>query len=115
MAHKAQVVAKQRGHGHVGARLARHELETLDALVETGQFLNRSDAVRSAVRQMIGEIRIVNVKNVTLSQAKNDIRSYFKTHKTAYPSDIADDLELEYDLVVKALKELQRSGEARLA
>jgi Arc/MetJ-type ribon-helix-helix transcriptional regulator len=98
---------------HVGARLTMKEAERLDALVDAGMFLNRSDAVRSAVRDLISSVHIVQVREVSLEKAKKEILSYLDSHDDAYPSDIADALEIDYDLVWKALRELKKQGEVQ--
>lgn len=117
MANKQSVFrrsAKSRSE-HVGARLSPQEVEKLDALVEAGSFLNRSDAIRTAVRQMVSGVRIVNVRHISMSQAKQEILSFLKGKEEAYPSDMADALDLDYELVVRALRELRQSGEVEPA
>ncbi len=50
-------------------------------------------------------------------QAKNDIRAYFAQHdgRVVYPSDIAEDLNLDYDLVSAAVYELEKEGKVAKA
>ncbi len=100
-----------RGGEHVGARVSRQEVEKLDALVEAGAFLNRSDAVRTAIRDMVSKVRILEVRQVSVAAARQEILSYLKNVEQAYPSDIADALKLDYDLVMRAFRELRQSGE----
>ena len=100
---------------HVGTRITSQELEKLDALVDAGMFLNRSDAVRTAVRELLGEVQLVEQRTLSLDQVKREILAHLQQAGRAYPSDIADALRLDYDLVLKALGELKKTGEARLA
>lgn len=95
----------------MGARVSRQEVEKLDALVEAGAFLNRSDAVRTAIRDMVSKVRILEVRQVSVAAARQEILSYLKNVEQAYPSDIADALKLDYDLVMRAFRELRQSGE----
>lgn len=97
---------------HVGARVTLQEMKKLDALVEAGAFLNRSDAVRTAIREMLRGLKVIPEKNISLEQAKKDIINYLEKNSQAYPSDIADALEMDYDLVLQALQELKKSGDA---
>ncbi|MEF8780275.1 MAG: ribbon-helix-helix domain-containing protein [Haloferacaceae archaeon] len=39
----------------VTLRIPKQQIEEVEQLVETGQFPNRSEAIRSAVREMINE------------------------------------------------------------
>jgi len=39
----------------VTLRIPKQQIEEVEELVETGEFPNRSEAIRSAVRDMIGE------------------------------------------------------------
>ena len=99
----------------VATRLTRQEVEKLDALVEAGAFLNRSDALRTSVREMLTGVKVLNMRNLSLEDGRKRILAYLKEHDQAYPSDIANDLELDYDFVRKVLHDLRKSGEAEPA
>lgn len=105
----------EEGHAHVGTRLTEKEARRLDELVEAGAFMNRADAVRTAIRQMISAIRVVEARRISLPAAKKEVLTYLESHDQAYASDISNDLELDYDLVLQVLKELRKSGEAEPA
>lgn len=111
MVNKAKMRTEDHGE-HVGTRISKQEAEKLDALVDGGMFLNRSDAVRTAIRQMVGAIKIATVRHVTVATAKREILAYLEERDQAFPSDIADELELDYDLVLRVLRKLKKSGEA---
>lgn len=97
---------------HVGTRITSHEAEKLDSLVDAGMFLNRSDAVRTAIRQMVGEVKILTLRQISEAQARKEVLAYLEEREQAYPSDIADDLQLDYDLVLRVLRNLKKTGEA---
>lgn len=103
---------EEEGHEHVGTRLTLTEARKLDELVAAGAFLNRADAVRTAIRQMITAVTVVQERKIPLPQAKREILSYLDQHDQAYASDIATDLALDYDLVLRVLRDLRKSGEA---
>ena len=102
-------------HEHVGTRITRTAAEKLDALVAAGAFLNRADAVRTAIRQMISGVTILKERKIPFGQARKEIVAYLDQHDQAYASDIANALELDYDLVLRVIRELRESGEAELA
>ena len=99
-------------HEHVGTRITSQEVKQLDALVAAGAFLNRADAVRTAIRNMVTGVTVLRARRIPASQARREILSYLDEHDQAYASDIADALELDYDVVLRILQELRRSGEA---
>lgn len=101
-------------HEHVATRLTRMEVEKLDLLVESGEFLNRADAVRTAVRQMLSGVSVLHERRIPFAQAKEEILQFLDSHETAYPSDIATALELDYDVVLRALDELRNVRKAEL-
>ena len=111
------LVSREPGRGgeHVGARVSCQQVEELDALVEAGAFLNRSDAVRTPIRDMVSKVRIFEVRQVSVAAAGQEILSYLKNVGQAYPSDIADALRLDYDLVMSVFRELRQSGEVEPA
>jgi hypothetical protein len=74
-------------------------------------FLNRSDAVRTSIRRMVGGVKIVTLRQVSEAQAKKEVLAYVEEREQAYPSDIADDLQLDYD-VLRVLRSLKKTGEA---
>ncbi len=56
-------------------------------------------------------------RNVSKTQAKREIRAHFAQHdgQVVYPSDIAEDLKLDYDLVLVAINELEKEGKVSKA
>ena len=71
---------------------------------------SRSAFIREATEkhiQEVGGLKVVEIReNVNLQDAKAEILAYLKEHKQAETFDIANDLRLDLDLTVKALKEL---------
>jgi Arc/MetJ-type ribon-helix-helix transcriptional regulator len=73
----------------VGAKLPRNEIDQINKLVESGFYLNSSDFIREAVREVAG---------------------YFQMKGEAYASDASTDLQLDYELVCKIMDDLEKEG-----
>lgn len=50
------------------------------------------------IREKLESIKVIAVRDVSKEKAKKEIIEYMKDNKKAYPSDIADALELDFDL-----------------
>jgi Arc/MetJ-type ribon-helix-helix transcriptional regulator len=100
------VELKHRESEQVSTRLSPNEAQELDKLVEMGFSMNAADFIHSAVREKRTSMEIVTVSDVPLKKAKQEILDDLKTHKTAYPSDIARELGLDLNVVMTAVKEL---------
>ena len=92
------------------AILSPKELEEIKMLIEEGFYMNVADFVRMAVREKLESIKITNVRNIDGKKAKKEIIEYIKDNKKAYPSDIADALQLDFDTVLNVIKELTKEG-----
>ena len=53
---------------------------------------------------------IMNVRNIDEKKAKKEIIEYLKNNKKAYPSDIADALQQDFDTVLSVIRELTKEG-----
>jgi len=55
--------------------------------------------------------KVIEIRdNVSLRGAKAEILAYLRKHKDAETFDIANDLRLDLDLTIRALKELWEEG-----
>ena len=104
---------KQKESELVSARLSPKELKEIEKLVEEGFYMNIADFVRTAVREKLESIQIIDVRNVSKEKAEKEIIEYLKKNKKAYPSDIADALQLDFDLVLEIIKELAKEGRVK--
>jgi len=92
-------------------RLPRQEASEIDQLVRGGLFLNRADFVRSAIREKLESMRVVNVReDVQSAQVKQEVLEYISQNEKAFASDIAEALSLDLDLVFTAQSELKKEG-----
>jgi len=98
----------------VPVRFSRSEVEKIDKTVERLGLKSRSELIREATEKYIqeaGSLRVIEIRdNVSLEEAKTEVLAYLRRHKEAETFDIANDLRLDLDLTVKALKELWEEG-----
>ena len=94
----------------IGAKIAPVEARQIRELIEAGVYLNESDFVRDAIRHRLSEIKVTKCRDVDYETAKKEILGYYKSRGEAYPDDAALDLELDFDLVMKATEELRTEG-----
>lgn len=94
----------------VGSKVSAVELEQIKMLVESGVYLNTSDFVRDAIRDKLAAIKTIKYRDVDYETAKKEVMGYFQERGEAYPSEIEEDLELDYDLIRQIVDELKREG-----
>ena len=73
-------------------------------------YLNTSDFVRDAIRDKLAAIKTIKYRDVDYKTAKKEVMGYFQERGEAYPSDIEEDLELDYKLICQIVEELKREG-----
>ena len=98
----------------VPVRFSRGEIEKIDKTVERLGLKSRSELIREATEKYIqeaGSLKVIEIRdNVSLQQAKAEILTYLRHRKEAETFDIANDLRLDLNLTVKALKGLWEEG-----
>ena len=64
------------------------------------------------LRDVVG-LKEPEIRSVSRAQAKKEIKAYFEKHdgETVFPSDVAEALTLDYDLVVELIDELETNGQ----
>ena len=77
---------------------------------DAGVYLNASDFVREAIRNKLAAIKVIKCRNVDYETAKKEIIGYFQRKHEAYPDEISQDLELDFDLVRRITSELKKEG-----
>ena len=55
--------------------------------------------------------KVIELRDISREQAKEEIRQLFQSGRTLYYSDIAEELGLELEVVVDICKKLQENGE----
>jgi Arc/MetJ-type ribon-helix-helix transcriptional regulator len=94
----------------IGSKVSAVELEEIKKLVASGAYLNTSDFLRDAIRDKLAAIKTIKYRDVDYETAKKEVMGYFQDRGEAYPSDIEEDLELDYDLIRQIIDELKREG-----
>ena len=102
------LVLRKRGSKSVGTKLSASELAEIQRLVDAELYLSISDFVREAVRDKLRAVKVVKTKNVDYEAAKREVLGYYRRYKEAYPHKVAEDLEMDYDLVCTIVDELKR-------
>ena len=90
------------------------ELEQIRRLVASGVYLNTSYFVRDAVRDKLSAIKTIKYRDLDYDTAKKEVMGYFQKRGEAYPSEVEEDLELDYELVCQIVEELKREGRLEL-
>lgn len=98
----------------IPVRFSKREIERIDKTVERVGSKSRSALIREATQkyvQEVGSLKVIELRDgVTLKDAKAEIVMYLRKHKETETFDIANDLRLDLQLTVKALKELWEGG-----
>jgi Arc/MetJ-type ribon-helix-helix transcriptional regulator len=89
-----------------GTKLAPNELEKIEGLVKAGSYLNTSDFIREAVREKLESIEVILLRDVDYKTAKKEVLGYYEKYREAYPHEVANNLELDVELVHRITKEL---------
>jgi Arc/MetJ-type ribon-helix-helix transcriptional regulator len=98
----------------VGAKLTSSEYMEIQKLVDAGVYLNVSDFIRDAVREKLEFLKVVKVRDVNYKDAKKEVLGYFQSYREVYPHQVAEDLELDYNLVWKITEELKKEGRLKV-
>ncbi|MBI2583682.1 MAG: hypothetical protein HYW25_03375 [Candidatus Aenigmarchaeota archaeon] len=94
----------------LGVRLAEREEAEVQRLVEEGYFISASELIREAVREKLQSIRIVAIRKADYKQARKEILGWLKKNKEGFPSQISSDLNLDWDLVTRIMRDLEKEG-----
>jgi Arc/MetJ-type ribon-helix-helix transcriptional regulator len=94
----------------VATKLPPVELEEINKLVESGIFLSSADFVRQAIRDKLEAIKVIKIRDIDYNTAKKEILGYYQSYESSYMSDVANNLELDLELVAKITEELIKEG-----
>lgn len=88
----------------------------LDQLTEK---VDRIDTTLKELKEALGSspvrVMLVEGKEVTLEKAKELVMQHMKADSPLYPSDVADTLGLDLEIIVEAFQALEREGRIRKA
>ena len=103
-----------------GTIQVRHAPSVDSDVVKLLLLQNQDDRNRIAtIERELAELREVvglkepEIRSVSRSQAKKEIKAYFEKNdgETVFPSDVAEALALDYDVVVDLVDELETKGQ----
>ncbi len=85
-------------------------IEDLNRIVSI--LKDRVDGMERKIELSPVSIRIVEVRETTVEEAKEKILEYYKKHEgeSVYPDDVADELGLDLKIVMQAVEELINEG-----
>jgi len=105
-----KAIQKHLKNKHLGTKVSAKEYEKIVKLVESGEYLSVSDFVRESIREKLEGLEVIEVRDVDRETAKKEILDYYKIHKEAYPTEVANALCLDLELTWNITDELMRNG-----
>ena len=98
----------------VPVRFPKQELQKIDEAAKRVGAKSRSAFIRQAAEKYVEEVgglKVIEIREkVDIKDVRSEILAYLKEHKEAETFDIANDLRLDLELIVKVLKELWEEG-----
>jgi Arc/MetJ-type ribon-helix-helix transcriptional regulator len=94
----------------IGAKITPVQARQIRELIDAGAYINESDFVRDAIRHRLTEIKVVRCREIDYDTARKEVASYFKRRGEAFPDEAAEDLELDFDIVMKITEDLRKDG-----
>ena len=94
----------------VGTKVTPREIKEIESLIKAGVYLSVSDFIREAVRDKLKAIKVIKIRDVDYDTAKREVLGYYRSYSEAYDYEVADDLELDYELVCRITDELEKEG-----
>jgi hypothetical protein len=88
-------------------------IETLG--IEVSILKDKVDELETKSESMPVSFRIIEVKEVTVEEARGKILEYYKEHEgeSIYPDDVADELGFDLKITMQAVKELIKEGKLK--
>jgi Arc/MetJ-type ribon-helix-helix transcriptional regulator len=97
-------------------RLPKSDHLKIQHLIDAGLYRSYADFLRDAVRDKLGTMEVISVKNVTAKEAERMIEDYLKEHPgPSFASEIADALGLEFGITFETINKLLKEGKIKKA
>ena len=100
----------------LSAVVTDEEYRHVDRLVRAGAARSIADLVRLAVGEYTrkaGVSKLMNLREVPISEARKAVERYLKTHSGAvWPDEMAEDLGIDYRIVLAVVRKLLEEGKA---
>ena len=95
------------------------EYGRVERLVRAGAARSVANLVRLAVGEYMrkaGASKLMNLREVPMSEARRVVERYLKTHSSAvWPDEMAEDLGMDYRIVLAVVRQLLEEGKAEEA
>jgi Arc/MetJ-type ribon-helix-helix transcriptional regulator len=106
----------ENGTFQLAVRLSKSDYAKIQQLVEAGLYRSSADFLREAVREKLGSMEVVSVREADSFKAESMIEDYLSKHPgPSFASEIADALGLEYSVAFKTIHKLLEEGRIRKA
>ena len=103
----------------LSAVVTEEEYGRVDRLVRAGAARSIADLVRLAVSEYMskaGVRRLVNLREVPMSEARRAVERYLKTHSgSVWPDEMAEHLGIDYRIVLAVVRQLLEEGKVEEA
>jgi Arc/MetJ-type ribon-helix-helix transcriptional regulator len=103
----------------LSAVVSDQEYARIQKLVRAGGADSVAELVRLAVRDYTaksGAIRLLNLREVSVQDARRAVERYLKSrHGIVWPDEMAEELGLDYRVVLRVVQDLQRAGKVEEA
>jgi len=100
----------------IAVRLSKADYAKIQQLVEAGLYRSSADFLREAVRDKLGSMEVVSVRDEDSRKAEIMIEDYLIKHPgPSFASEIADALGLEYGVTFKTIHKLLEEGRIKKA
>lgn len=97
---------KTENNKNIGAKLSKKEYDEVSYLVNEGFFKSDSDFLKEAVKDKLKSTKYIKIRDLDYKTAKNEVLEYYKIHKEAYISELAENLKLDIVLIAEIVQDL---------
>ena len=96
----------------VGTELTMEDYNEIQELINAGRYISISDFLRDVVRDKLynnsNAAKVIEIRNVDYSEAKREVLDFYRRYKEAFPHEVAEALELDYELVWRITEDLKK-------
>lgn len=98
----------------LSAVVSDEEYARIERLVRAGAAKSVAQLVRQAVREYaekLGSTKLLTLRDIPPEQARKEVEGYLRSHHGAvWPDEMAEELGIDYRIVLRVVQELLREG-----
>ena len=102
----------------IAVSLTDEEYDRIRKLVAAGHYRSMAEFARTAIREFLrdlGMVKLLSFRDVSREQAMGEVKEYLTTHSgVIWPDEMAEELGIDYRLVLDVVKELIERGEVEV-